>query len=112
MALTTILVRPAPGKRSRALVQLGPVVVPAAIGRAGRTVLKREGDGATPVAAMKLLYGFRRAERRERLVHLPHPCAVDRVVRWIVPQGIDPGARAADHRAQAAKKTFNWPRPL
>jgi L,D-peptidoglycan transpeptidase YkuD (ErfK/YbiS/YcfS/YnhG family) len=76
IALTTILVRPAPGKRSRALVQLGPVVVPAAIGRAGRTVLKREGDGATPVAAMKLLYGFRRAERRERLVT---PLAIRRI---------------------------------
>jgi L,D-peptidoglycan transpeptidase YkuD (ErfK/YbiS/YcfS/YnhG family) len=38
-------------------------VVPAAIGRSGRTVLKREGDGATPIASMKLLSGFRRGER-------------------------------------------------
>jgi L,D-peptidoglycan transpeptidase YkuD (ErfK/YbiS/YcfS/YnhG family) len=62
-----IIVRPQPGKKSRALVQCGPVVVPAAIGRSGRSVLKREGDGATPVAAMKLLYGFRRGERPDRL---------------------------------------------
>lgn len=76
IALTTIVVRPAPGKKSRALVQIGPVVVPAAIGRAGRTVLKREGDGATPIAAMKLLYGFRRTERRVRLVT---PLAIRRI---------------------------------
>lgn len=62
-----ILVRPAPGKKSRALLQFGTITVPAAIGRSGRTVLKREGDGATPVASMKLLSGFRRGERPVRL---------------------------------------------
>lgn len=64
---STIIVRPAPGKKSRALVQCGPVVVSAAIGRSGRTLLKREGDGATPVASMKLLCGFRRGEHPRRL---------------------------------------------
>ncbi|MGF9565799.1 L,D-transpeptidase [Neorhizobium sp. JUb45] len=58
-----IVVRPAPGKRSRALVQLGPVTVPAAIGRSGRTGFKREGDGATPIAAMPVLHGFVRGDR-------------------------------------------------
>ncbi len=74
---STIIVRPAPGKKSRALVQCGPLVVPAAIGRSGRTLLKREGDGATPVASMKLLYGFRRGEHPSRLETAasdpPHP---------------------------------------
>ncbi|HSX73868.1 MAG TPA: hypothetical protein VLG73_06670, partial [Shinella sp.] len=51
----TILVRAAPGRRSRAIVQVGPLRLPAAIGRAGRTSRKREGDGATPIAAMSLL---------------------------------------------------------
>lgn len=74
--LSTILVRPQPGKKSRALVQCGPIVVPAAIGRSGRSVLKREGDGATPVAAMKLLYGFRRGERPQRI---ETPLALSRI---------------------------------
>ncbi|MDP9837398.1 L,D-peptidoglycan transpeptidase YkuD (ErfK/YbiS/YcfS/YnhG family) [Neorhizobium huautlense] len=52
-----------PGNRSRALVQLGPVTLPAAIGRSGRTAFKREGDGATPIAAMPVLYGFVRGDR-------------------------------------------------
>ncbi len=59
---STIVVRPQPGKKTRALVQVGPMTVPAAIGRSGRSILKREGDGATPIAAMKLLYGFTRGD--------------------------------------------------
>ncbi|MDR6901199.1 L,D-transpeptidase [Rhizobium miluonense] len=60
---STIVVRPAPGKKMRALVQVGGITVPAAIGRSGRSILKREGDGATPIAGMKLLYGFTRGDR-------------------------------------------------
>ncbi|WP_459461773.1 L,D-transpeptidase family protein [Rhizobium sp. No.120] len=60
---STIVVRPAPGKKTRALVQVGRMTVPAAIGRSGRSILKREGDGATPIAGMKLLYGFTRGDR-------------------------------------------------
>ena len=53
----------APGQNSRALVQCGTIVVPAAIGRSGRSAVKREGDGATPIADMRLLYGFVRGDR-------------------------------------------------
>ncbi|NLS16895.1 L,D-transpeptidase [Rhizobium sp. P40RR-XXII] len=60
---STIVVRPAPGKKTRALVQVGPLIMPAAIGRSGRSILKREGDGATPIADMKLLYGFTRGDQ-------------------------------------------------
>jgi len=73
---TTLLVRPAPGKKSRALIQFGAIRVPAAIGKAGRTVLKREGDGATPIAPMKLLCGFRRGDRT---VRLETPLAIRRI---------------------------------
>nr|WP_260690938.1 L,D-transpeptidase family protein [Rhizobium laguerreae] len=65
---STIVVRPAPGRNSRAIIRLGTITVPAAIGRSGRTVMKREGDGATPIASMKLVAGFRRGERNGRLV--------------------------------------------
>lgn len=62
-----VTVRPAPGKRSRGLVTFGGVTVPAALGRSGRTVLKREGDGATPIAPMRLLQGFTRGDRIKSL---------------------------------------------
>ncbi|PST18082.1 hypothetical protein C7U61_17425 [Rhizobium sp. JAB6] len=60
---STIVVRPAPVQKTRALVRVGGMTVLAAIGRSGRSILKREGDGATPIAAMKLLYGFTRGDR-------------------------------------------------
>ena len=62
----TVLVRPAPGRKSRAIVQVGPLRLPAAIGRSGRTSRKREGDGATPIAAMAVLSGFLRGDRLPR----------------------------------------------
>jgi L,D-peptidoglycan transpeptidase YkuD (ErfK/YbiS/YcfS/YnhG family) len=56
----TIMVRPSPTDRLRALVSLGPVILQAALGRGGVTSFKREGDGGTPRAAMAVLSGFRR----------------------------------------------------
>jgi L,D-peptidoglycan transpeptidase YkuD (ErfK/YbiS/YcfS/YnhG family) len=63
-----LIVRPAPGKPSRAIVQLGHLTFQAAIGRNGRTALKREGDGKTPIAAMNLLYGFYRGDRDPKVI--------------------------------------------
>ncbi|MBO9653998.1 L,D-transpeptidase [Agrobacterium sp. SOY23] len=57
------MVRPAPLKISRAIVQFGHLTFPAAIGRNGRTVLKREGDGKSPISIIRLLHGFYRGDR-------------------------------------------------
>ena len=57
------MVRPAPMKISRAIVQLGHLTFPAAIGRNGRTILKREGDGKSPISVTRLLHGFYRGDR-------------------------------------------------
>jgi L,D-peptidoglycan transpeptidase YkuD (ErfK/YbiS/YcfS/YnhG family) len=58
-----ITVRAAPSNPARAFVSFDGMTVPAAIGRSGRTALKREGDGATPIATMKLVHGYVRGER-------------------------------------------------
>lgn len=63
MALTEILVRAAPGNPRQAIVQAGPLTFRAALGRSGRASLKREGDGATPIAAMRLMSGYYRRDR-------------------------------------------------
>lgn len=68
----TIVVRKAPGHHNRAIVQFNGLTVPAAIGRSGRTAIKREGDGKTPIAVMKLLYGFTRGGR-VRFLDTPLP---------------------------------------
>lgn len=61
-----IVVRRRPGIPSQALVSFGGLTFPAAIGRSAVTLRKREGDGATPLASMRLLEGFYRADRRPR----------------------------------------------
>lgn len=72
MARPKIVVRASPLGRSRAIVQCGTLRLPAAIGRNGRTIRKHEGDGATPIAPMKLLHGFFRGDRAEpMLTRLP-----------------------------------------
>lgn len=58
-----IIVRVSPRDKTKAILRVGPVVMRAALGRSGRTVIKREGDGATPIAAMRLLHGFVRRDR-------------------------------------------------
>lgn len=62
-----LTVRPKPGHPSRAILTVGTLNFPAAIGRNGRTVFKREGDGKTPIAAMRVLHGYVRAERVRNL---------------------------------------------
>lgn len=61
---SVITVRPAPRDRQRALVTFDGRTEQAAIGRSGITSRKREGDGATPRAAMKLIGGYVRRDRR------------------------------------------------
>ncbi len=57
------MVRPAPLKINRAIVQLGHLTFPAAIGRNGRTTRKLEGDGRSPISVTRLLHGFYRGDR-------------------------------------------------
>jgi L,D-peptidoglycan transpeptidase YkuD (ErfK/YbiS/YcfS/YnhG family) len=62
----TITVRAKPGSRTRALVTFAGRTEEAVIGRSGMTARKREGDGATPIAAMRLIGGYVRHDRMTR----------------------------------------------
>jgi L,D-peptidoglycan transpeptidase YkuD (ErfK/YbiS/YcfS/YnhG family) len=64
MRLSEILVRPAPGNPCQAIVEAGRLTFRAALGRSGRTAGKREGDGATPIAAMRLIRGYYRRDAK------------------------------------------------
>lgn len=63
MRLSEILVRAKPGNPRQAILQAGHLTFRAALGRSGRTSRKKEGDGATPIAAMRLLHGYYRRDR-------------------------------------------------
>lgn len=66
--LREIVVHPCPGRRSRAVLKAGAMILPCAIGRSGTSRAKREGDGATPVGTFRLLQVFYRADRKTRPV--------------------------------------------
>ncbi|RWX75094.1 hypothetical protein EPK99_21750 [Neorhizobium lilium] len=76
-----VTVRTAPRDRCRAIVSIGGVTLVAALGRSGISAFKREGDGATPIASMRLLHGFTRGER----VRLPHtPLSIRRIAKHML----------------------------
>ena len=64
--LQRLRVAPAPGRKSRAVLLGGTLVLPCVIGPAGLTRRKREGDGATPMGRFALLGCFFRADREPR----------------------------------------------
>ena len=64
--ISTIFVRPAPGDPRRGVLAAGGRTVPCALGRGRMHMPKREGDGATPVAAMRIVAGWFRADRMRR----------------------------------------------
>lgn len=61
-SLRSITVRPRPGNQSQGLMNVAGTVFPCALGRGGISSNKREGDGATPLASMRLLSGYFRAD--------------------------------------------------
>lgn len=60
-----LVVRPRPGHPTQGILRFGQMTFPCALGRGGIKALKREGDGATPLAAMRLLHGFYRKGRAD-----------------------------------------------
>lgn len=74
--LRVLTVRARPGNPAQGFLQAGKTVFPCAIGRGGISTNKREGDGATPLAAMRILSGYFRNDqfpggRRTRLAMAP-----------------------------------------
>jgi L,D-peptidoglycan transpeptidase YkuD (ErfK/YbiS/YcfS/YnhG family) len=57
-----IVVRPKPGNRSQGLMSVGGRVLVCALGKGGIQALKREGDGGTPLARMRLLSAYVRMD--------------------------------------------------
>ncbi|MDW6022008.1 hypothetical protein SAZ10_09565 [Mesorhizobium sp. BAC0120] len=71
-SLKTITVRARPGLPTQGLINAGAgVVFPCALGRGGISAMKREGDGTTPLARMRLLSGYLRERSFGRRSSLP-----------------------------------------
>jgi L,D-peptidoglycan transpeptidase YkuD (ErfK/YbiS/YcfS/YnhG family) len=59
----TIKVIPRPSHKTQGLLHFQGQTYPCALGRSGTTMLKKEGDGATPIGVFPILYGFARFDR-------------------------------------------------
>lgn len=71
-SIANIVVRPRPGARTKGLLNVGGVVFPCALGHGGVVSLKREGDGGTPRARMRLIGGYNRQDQfARRATRLP-----------------------------------------
>lgn len=64
--ISTITVRPAPRDPRRGILVADGRTFACALGRSGMRPIKREGDGATPIASMPVLDGYFRADRMTR----------------------------------------------
>lgn len=53
-----IVIRTRPGHKTQGILQLGSLRLRCVLGRTGVSAFKREGDGATPLAVMRVLSGF------------------------------------------------------
>ena len=60
--LRVLTVRAKPGDQRRGLLNAGGTVFSCALGSGGISANKREGDGATPLAAMRILSGYHRRD--------------------------------------------------
>lgn len=61
-AIARLVVRAKPGDPTKGFLVAGRDVFPCALGRGGISSNKREGDGATPLARMRILSGFYRRD--------------------------------------------------
>jgi L,D-peptidoglycan transpeptidase YkuD (ErfK/YbiS/YcfS/YnhG family) len=69
-SLRCLAVRRKPAQRSLGVLRAGPLTLPVALGRAGITANKREGDGTTPRGTFRFKRLWWRADRHPRPVTL------------------------------------------
>jgi L,D-peptidoglycan transpeptidase YkuD (ErfK/YbiS/YcfS/YnhG family) len=77
-----ILVFTRPRHQQQGLLRIGPLAIPCAIGKSGIGILKKEGDGKTPLAAMEVLFGFYRKENWPIMLRQPWLFPVSSDLAW------------------------------
>lgn len=65
-----------PGEKTRGVLRFGPLELACALGRSGIGAMKREGDGRTPRAPLRVLGGFFRPARWPRAHRRPWVAAL------------------------------------
>jgi L,D-peptidoglycan transpeptidase YkuD (ErfK/YbiS/YcfS/YnhG family) len=77
-----VTIRRRPGNPRQGLLAIGGRVYPCALGRGGIAAIKREGDGATPMASMRALALVWREDRGRRPVSMLPASTISTVDGW------------------------------
>ncbi len=77
-----IVVSARPGNPQQGLLRFGNLVMRCALGKSGIGILKHEGDGKTPLAQMKILFGFYRKDRWSKMCRQPWLLPVSHCLGW------------------------------
>jgi L,D-peptidoglycan transpeptidase YkuD (ErfK/YbiS/YcfS/YnhG family) len=64
------------------ILRVGALAIPCALGKSGIGILKREGDGKTPLAAMEVLFGIYRKDNWPLMSHQPWMLPVSHNLGW------------------------------
>lgn len=78
----TVLVSRRPGNRYQGLLRIGGLTLTCALGKSGIGILKREGDGKTPLAAMEVLFGLYHKDRWPVMHRRPWLFPVSKELGW------------------------------
>ena len=77
-----VSVSAAPRNSRQGLVRVGALTISCALGKNGIGILKREGDGKTPLAFMEILFGFYRSDRWPVMCRQPWMLPVKQNLGW------------------------------
>ena len=77
-----VMVSARAGTKQQGLLRVGNLTVRCALGKSSIGILKREGDGKTPLAAMKVLFGFYRGDRWPVMSRAPWLSPVHENLGW------------------------------
>ena len=77
-----VLVSRRPRDPQKGVLRIGNLTTRCALGKSGIGILKREGDGKTPLAAMEVLFGFYRSDRWPIMHRQPWMLANGQHIGW------------------------------
>jgi L,D-peptidoglycan transpeptidase YkuD (ErfK/YbiS/YcfS/YnhG family) len=77
-----LLVSARPRHHQLGILRVGALAIPCALGKSGFGILKREGDGKTPLASMEVLFGFYRKDNWPLMSRQPWLLPVSHNLGW------------------------------
>lgn len=82
ISVHNVIIRAKPNDRTKCLIRFSHFTIQGSLGRTGRTIFKREGDGATPIAQMRVLNGYFRPSSKNSTRHQIAMLPISKKLGW------------------------------